>query len=86
MKIKPQYDWVQVKVTKISAIGKIQLAESSQRDEEIVEVLAVGSDCTRVKKGDRVVCIPLTGQNIPIDGRTDCVFVKEENIIAIIEE
>jgi co-chaperonin GroES (HSP10) len=86
MKIKPQYDWCQVKVTKITSVGKIQLAESSQKDEEVVEVIAVGPDCERVKKGDRVVCVPLTGQNIPIDGSSDVVFVREENIIAIIED
>jgi len=85
VKIKPQYDWVWVKVTKLTAIGKIQLADSAQKDEEVVEVIEVGPDVTRVKKGDRIVCLPLTGQCIPI-GHLDHVFIKEENIITIVEE
>ena len=85
MKIKPQYDWCQVKVTKTTAIGRIQLAESAQKEEEIVEVLEVGPDCKFIKKGDRIVCIPLSGQMFPIDGK-ETVFIREENIITIVEE
>lgn len=72
-------------VQRADVSGGILIPDSAARPEEVVEVVAIGADVTVCKVGDRVVCTPGTGVQMPIDGK-ECVFIQQRNIIAIIGE
>ena len=61
------------------------LPDTAQREEEVVEVLAIGAEVEKIAVGNRIVAMPMSGQMIPIDG-TESVFIKETDVIAIIGE
>ena len=82
--IKPTKNWILVKVEKATEKSGIVLPDTAQREEEVVEVLAIGEEVEKIAVGNRVVAMPLSGQLIPING-TDSVFIKETDVIAIIE-
>jgi len=82
--IKPMNNWILVKVEKVTEKAGIVLPDTAQKEEEVVEVLAVGEEVTDVSVGQRVVAMPQSGQSIPINGK-ESVFIKETDVIAIIE-
>ena len=82
--IKPMRNWILVKVEKATEKSGIVLPDTAQREEEVVEVLAIGAEVEKIAVGNRVVAMPMSGQMIPIDG-TESVFIKETDVIAIIE-
>ena len=81
--IKPTKNWILVKVEKATEKSGIVLPDTAQREEEVVEVLAIGEDVEKIAVGNRVVAVPASGHSIPING-TDSVFIKETDVIAII--
>ena len=83
--IKPMRNWILVKVEKATEKSGIVLPDTAQREEEVVEVLAIGAEVEKIAVGNRVVAMPMSGQMIPIDG-TESVFIKETDVIAIIGE
>ena len=83
--IKPTKNWILVKVEKTTEKSGIVLPETAQREEEVVEVLATGDEVLNIKVGNRVVAMPQSGQMIPING-VETVFIKESDVIAVIEE
>ena len=83
--IKPTKNWILVKVEKATEKAGIVLPDTAQREEEVVEVKAVGEEVELVKVGARVVAVPQSGHMIPING-VENVFIKDSDIIAIIEE
>ena len=82
--IKPTKNWILVKVEKAKERAGIVLPDTVQKEEEVVEVLAIGEEVEKVVVGSRVVAMPQSGQSIPING-TESVFIKESDVIAIIE-
>ncbi len=70
-----------VKVDTVTETEGIVLPEKYAREEEIVEVLAIGEEVTKVAPGDRIVAMPSAGLEIPIDGKPS-VFIKESDVIA----
>ncbi|MDP2942162.1 MAG: co-chaperone GroES [Candidatus Omnitrophota bacterium] len=82
--IKPARNWILVKVEKITEKAGIVLPDTAQKEEEVVEVLAVGEDVEKIVVGNRVVAVPASGHSIPING-TESVFIKETDVIAIVE-
>lgn len=72
-----------VKVEKATEKSGIVLPDTAQKEEEVVEVLAIGEEVEKVAVGDRVVAMPLSGQLIPINGK-DSVFIKESDVIAMV--
>ena len=83
--IKPMRNWILVKVEKATEKSGIVLPDTAQREEEVVEVLAIGAEVEKIAVGNRVVAMPMSGQMIPING-TESVFIKETDVIAIIGE
>lgn len=82
--IRPTKNWILVKVGKVTEKSGIVLPDTAQKEEEVVEVLAIGEEVEKVAVGARVVAMPQSGQSIPING-TEAVFIKESDVIAIIE-
>jgi len=82
--INPMRNWILVKVNKATEKSGIVLPDTAQKEEEVVEVLAIGEEVTKIAVGNRVVAMPQSGQAIPING-TESVFIKESDVIAIIE-
>jgi len=82
--IKPMRNWILVKVEKVTEKSGIVLPDTAQREEEVVEVLAIGEEVDKIAVGNRVVAVPASGHSIPING-TESVFIKETDVIAIIE-
>ena len=82
--IKPTKNWILVKVEKATEKAGIVLPDTAQKEEEVVEVLAIGEEVTKVAVGDRVVAMPASGHSIPING-AESVFIKETDVIAIVE-
>ena len=83
--IKPTKNWILVRVEKATEKAGIVLPDTAQREEEVVEVLAIGAEVEKIAVGNRVVAMPMSGQMIPING-TESVFIKETDVIAIIGE
>ena len=81
--IKPVKNWILLKVEKATEKSGIVLPDTAQKEEEVVEVLAVGEDVEKITVGSRVVAMPQSGQSIPING-VEAVFIKESDVIAII--
>lgn len=79
--IKPMKNWILVKVEKATEKAGIVLPDTAQREEEVVEVLAIGEEVENVSVGNRVVAIPASGHSIPING-VESVFIKESDVIA----
>ncbi len=82
--IKPVKNWILVKVEKATEKSGIVLPDTAQKEEEVVEVLAIGEEVEKIVVGSRVVAMPQSGQSIPING-AESVFIKESDVIAIIE-
>jgi len=82
--IKPTKSWILVKVGKVTEKSGIVLPDTAQKEEEVVEVLAIGEEVEKVVVGSRVVAMPQSGQSIPING-AEAVFIRESDVIAIIE-
>ncbi len=82
--IKPVKNWILVKVEKATEKAGILLPDTAQKEEEVVEVLAIGEEVEKITVGSRVVAMPQSGHSIPING-TESVFIKETDVIAIIE-
>ena len=82
--IKPAKNWILVRVEKATEKAGIVLPDTAQREEEVVEVLAIGEDVEKIAVGNRVVAVPASGHSIPISG-AESVFIKETDVIAIIE-
>ncbi len=79
--ITPIGKTILVKVNTLKEKDGIVLPDKYAREEEIVEVLAIGEEVDKVKPGDRIIAMPNTGFEIPIDGKPS-VFIKEADVIA----
>ena len=79
--IAPLLDWMLVKVVKSKGIGKIELPEQYEKDEEVVEVVAIGPDVTKVIVGERIVPVNMSGTAAQIEG-VQHVFIRERDVIA----
>ena len=91
MTLKPMADNILLQQTaaeETTSFGII-LAGNSKEKPEIYEVVAVGpgtKDVTvTVKPGEKVVVGKFTGNEIKLDGK-DYKFVKQEDILAVVED
>lgn len=79
--ISPLTEWMLVKVVKSKGTGKIKVPDQFEKDEEVVEVVAIGPDVTKVAVGDRIVPVNMSGTAAQIEG-VQHVFIKERDVIA----
>ena len=90
MKIKPCNDWVFFKASVIQKIGRIELPDTAQKQEEHVLVLGIGPDVKRIKKNDKIIITFKDVIKYKKDDDTDKSsmygFIREEDIIANIED
>ena len=93
--IKPLSDRVLIKMKEAEETTKsgIILASSSKEKPQIAEVIEVGPgeildgklQEMNVKKGDNVIVSKYAGTEVKYEG-TDYIIVKQEDILAIVEE
>ncbi len=90
MKVFPQKDWLYVHVKKTTVIGRIEVPDIVQSEEQIITVLHVGKDVKLAKCGDEILIVPnaLVGHYIPNETTRDEMkgFVQEESIMGIVKE
>lgn len=66
--------------------GGIIIPGKAQKQEPYGKVLAIGNLVTEVKVGDYVIYKLALAELKEVDGEKDQVMVKEEHILAVIEE
>ncbi len=88
MKITPLADrvLVQVEKTESKTASGIIIPDTAQEKTQIAVVIAVGDDSEKIKVKEkmRVMYDKYAGTQIKLDGE-DCLILKAEDIIAIIE-
>ena len=94
MKVKPLFDRVVVKATKVEETTKsgFFLPSSSQEKSQTAEVVAVGPGglvdgnevVMLVKPGDLVLYSKYSGSEFKIDGE-DLTIIRQSDILAIVE-
>ena len=91
MNLKPMADNVLLKAheEKETAVAGILIASANKEKSAFYEVVAVGpgtKDVTMtVKSGDKVIVGKFVGTDVTLD-KTDYKFVKQDDILAIVEE
>ena len=84
MRITPLDNYLLLKVSKIAAVGGIVMPDEHQKEDEVAEVVAWGSEAKKEwHKGDRVLCINGSGHPTTLK---DHVFVREDNIIGVVDK
>lgn len=88
MKIRPCENWVYFKAQIIKKIGRLELPDTAQEQEENVLVLEVGPNVKKIKKNDKLI---ITFRDVINHKKGDDVdsmygFVREEDVIAKIEK
>lgn len=88
MKIIPLTNYVYFKANLIKKIGRLELPETAHEREESVTIIVIGEDVKKIKVGDKIIIRPQDIIRHPITDDKDIVygFIREENIIAKIEE
>lgn len=64
-------------------VSGIYLPDAAKEKSTTAEVVAVGSDATQVKVGDKIVYKDYTATELKIDG-VEYLIVKEEDILATV--
>jgi co-chaperonin GroES (HSP10) len=90
LKFQPTADFIQVKYQAETKVGGVFIpGQAKPRDYVVVEVIAVGPDCKKVKAGDRVI-ISTNGIHGKADGiLVDGVrvhFTQERVVLAVVDE
>lgn len=90
MKVTPCENWVHFKAGVVKKIGRLELPDMAQKQEEYVIALEVGPDVKKIKKNDKLIIVPADAvkhQRTDIDDAdTMYGFIREENIIAKVED
>lgn len=93
--IKPVGTWIHIEVVKPEILGTLAIPDNARIEEEIVTVKTVGPDVTLCKPGDRIICRPQSGIQLPWGFTEDTIqdvddirkkmiyFCKESDIIAV---
>ena len=85
--IQPLADFILVKVVKVTELRGIEIPQVSQDEEELVEVVALGSDIKPpyyLQVGDRVLAKPGSGIRVPLGGEMQ-VFIRESDIMGVVK-
>lgn len=87
LNITPLGDRVVVKRLKAETTtkGGIVLPDSAQEKPRQGKVLAVGSEVTELKKGNRVLMASYGGTEVTVDEQ-ELVILKEEDVLAVVED
>ncbi len=91
MKLKPMADNILLKATEAeeTTSSGIILATSNKEKPAIYEVVSAGPGTKEVevtvKAGDKVIVSKFSGNEIKLDGQ-DYKFVKQEDILAVVED
>lgn len=84
MKIQPQNDFIYIKVEKIEKLGRIEIPDTVKDDEEKVTVLGIGPEVEKIKVGNKIICMPKTGIQVPAEGEMR-QFIREKDVMAVIK-
>ena len=87
MNIKPQRDWLYLKLKKITKVGRIEIPDAAAlEEEEIVEVLSIGPLVKKIKVGDKLIVLPreIIRHNVLTAKDEMNAFIREEFIVAVV--
>lgn len=87
MNIKPLGERVLIKMIENDDVtkGGIILTSASKDRPTIAEIIEVGTECTGLKIGDKVITAKYAGSPVKIDD-VEMIIVKQEDIMCIVED
>ena len=87
MKLKPMGENILLKQRDAAeaTVSGILIATATKEKPAIYEVVAIGTEVTAVKAGDKVVVSKISGTDITLD-KVDYKFVKQEDLLALVED